>query len=81
MTFRYQSDFDENGVIYWIGTNGKTASEWTNPGQYGIVNVTCSEGKTLPYGRVEDILSRDSNSLNCHTNDYKYDTEILAQLL
>lgn len=21
--FKHQSDFDENGVIYWIGTNGK----------------------------------------------------------
>lgn len=21
--FKHQTDFDENGVIYWIGTNGK----------------------------------------------------------
>lgn len=21
--FKHQSDFDENGVLYWIGTNGK----------------------------------------------------------
>lgn len=23
LTFRHQHDFDENGIIYWIGTNGK----------------------------------------------------------
>lgn len=23
LTFRHQHDFDENGVLYWIGTNGK----------------------------------------------------------
>ena len=22
-TFVYQSDFDENGLLFWIGTNGK----------------------------------------------------------
>ncbi|MEQ2212054.1 hypothetical protein XENOCAPTIV_024379, partial [Xenoophorus captivus] len=28
-------------------------------------------GRNLPYGRLEDILSRDSSALNCHTNDDK----------
>lgn len=23
VTFKYQHDFDENGLIYWIGTNAK----------------------------------------------------------
>lgn len=43
--------------------------EWVNPGEYGIVLVTSSDGRNLPYGRLEDILSRDSSALNCHTND------------
>lgn len=68
--FKQQHDFDENGLIYFIGSNGKTA-EWVNPGQYGLVNVTSSEGKHLPYGRLEDILSRDCISVNCHTKDNK----------
>ncbi|KAG9336359.1 hypothetical protein JZ751_002706 [Albula glossodonta] len=90
-TFRHQHDFDENGIVYWIGTNakyatqaflhtvdpgpqvpgGKTAYEWVNPAAYGLVVVTSSEGRNLPYGRLEDILSRDSSALNCHTNDDK----------
>jgi hypothetical protein len=40
-----------------------------NPAAYGLVAVSSSEGRTLPYGRLEDILSRDSAPRNCHTND------------
>lgn len=70
MTFKHQHDFDENGLIYFIGSNGR-ATEWVNPGQYGLVNVSSSEGKQLPYGKLEDILSRDCISVNCHTKDNK----------
>ncbi|XP_026465706.1 E3 ubiquitin-protein ligase Ufd4 isoform X4 [Ctenocephalides felis] len=70
MTFRHQQDFDENGLIYYIGSNGKT-TDWVNPGQYGLVVVFSSDGKSLPYGKLEDILSRDNVSINCHTNDDK----------
>ncbi|KAL7992504.1 hypothetical protein Chor_016760 [Crotalus horridus] len=69
--FRHQHDFDENGIIYWIGTNAKTAYEWVNPAAYGLVVVTSSEGRNLPYGRLEDILSHETSALNCHTNDDK----------
>lgn len=70
-SFKHSHDFDENGLIYFIGTNGKTCSEWVNPAQYGLVVVSSSDGRNLPYGRVEDILSRESSALNCHTNDDK----------
>ncbi|XP_077117150.1 E3 ubiquitin-protein ligase HECTD1 isoform X4 [Ranitomeya variabilis] len=69
--FRHQHNFDDNGIMYWIGTNAKTAYEWVNPAAYGLVVVTSSEGRNLPYGRLEDILSRDGSALNCHTNDDK----------
>ncbi|CAH0559918.1 unnamed protein product [Brassicogethes aeneus] len=69
--YKHAHDFDENGIIYFIGTNGKTSSEWVNPAQYGLVTVTSSDGRNLPYGRVEDILSRETSALNCHTNDDK----------
>lgn len=70
IVFKHQQDFDENGIIYYIGSNGKT-TEWVNPAQYGLVTVTCSDGKQLPYGKLEDILSRDTVSVNCHTKDNK----------
>jgi len=55
----------------------RTSSEWVNPGQYGLVVVTSSEGRNLPYGKLEDILTRDSTALNCHTNDDKYTYHML----
>ncbi|KAK3859367.1 hypothetical protein Pcinc_034518 [Petrolisthes cinctipes] len=71
LVFKNSREFDENGIIYWIGTNAKTAYEWVNPASVGLVVVTSSEGRNLPYGRLEDILSRDASALNCHTNDDK----------
>ncbi|MCP9265968.1 HECD1 [Dirofilaria immitis] len=68
ISFTYTSDFDDRGIIYWLGTNGKT-TEWTNPASVHVVFVTSSEGERLPYGQHEDILSRDA--LNCHTSDDK----------
>ena len=69
LNFTHQHDFDENGLLYWIGTNGKSAYDWVNPGLHGLVVVTSSEGRNLPYGKLEDILSREPAALNCHTND------------
>jgi len=59
----------------------RTSSEWVNPGQYGLIVVTSSEGRNLPYGKLEDILTRDSTALNCHTNDdkYVYDVFVVAK--
>uniref|UniRef100_UPI00358F4806 E3 ubiquitin-protein ligase HECTD1-like n=1 Tax=Myxine glutinosa TaxID=7769 RepID=UPI00358F4806 len=67
--FYYQHDFDENGIIYWIGTNARTAYEWINPAAHGLVSVSSTVGWNLPNGYVEDILSRDSVLLNCHTDN------------
>eukprot|EP01084_Bolivina_argentea_P115671 205665_1 len=37
-TFEYKNDFDENGVLYFLGCNyGK--SNWENPSQRGLVKV------------------------------------------
>ncbi|KAK5970210.1 E3 ubiquitin-protein ligase hecd-1 [Trichostrongylus colubriformis] len=66
----YTSDFDEQGVIYWLGTNGRTASDWTNPASIGIVQVTSSDQRQ-PFGKPEDVLSRDVNPINCHSSDDK----------
>ncbi|XP_053207496.1 E3 ubiquitin-protein ligase HECTD1-like isoform X2 [Panonychus citri] len=71
LKFTHQRDFDENGIVHWVGTNGKTTSDWVNPASVGLVVITSSEGRSLPFGRLEDILSRDSTALNCHTNDDK----------
>ena len=39
VSFTYTSDFDEQGILYWLGTNGRTCAEWTNPAAIGVVKV------------------------------------------
>lgn len=100
VTLKHENDFDDNGLMYWLGTNGRyvfscfiliscrlliirmieqlsavdfrSRSEWVNPAAHGIVVISSSDGRQLPYGKLEDILSRDSSPLNCHTNDDRY---------
>ncbi|CAI4227539.1 unnamed protein product [Auanema sp. JU1783] len=70
LKFNYTSDFDEEGILYWLGTNGKTSSEWVNPASVNIVQCFCSDQRQ-PFGKPADILSRDGNPINCHTSDDK----------
>lgn len=71
ITFEHESDFDENGIIYWLGTNAKSTADWVNPARHNIILISSSEGRSLPYGHLEDVISRDSSPVNCHTNDNK----------
>ena len=66
--FSYASDFDTNGLIYYIGSNGGTCP-WVNPCRHSLVTVASSDGAKLPYGKLEDMLSRDAAPRNCHTKD------------
>lgn len=74
-------DFDENGILYWFGINGKIIFDWVNFGLVGIVLVSILEGRGLLYGKVEDILSRDVVVLNCYINDDKYVNIVLIVLI
>jgi hypothetical protein len=40
LRFDYQSDFDQNGVIYWVATRGKGwDTHWANPHITGEIRV------------------------------------------
>ena len=69
--FEYESDFDQNGLIYWIGSNGRTNSNvWLNPHSHNcLAKVSLSDAKSLSAGKVEDFIGRAA--VNCHTNDDK----------
>jgi E3 ubiquitin-protein ligase HECTD1 len=62
------SDFDKNGIFYWIGSNARSA-DWINPSTKGLIVISSSEGRILPYGTLDDILSREETPRNCHTKD------------
>ena len=57
VTFTHQSDFDENGLLYWIGTNARTAAEWVNPAQGCIFiwysGLVLSDLSLSPWGQRE----------------------------
>ena len=44
---RYQSDFDQNGAFYYLGTSGRRAP-WRNPAEVGLVAVRASELAVAP---------------------------------
>jgi len=72
IVFKYSGiDFDENGIIYWIGTNGRTSKDWKNPSSIKSVVLSSSDGRNLPYGSLDDVLSRTSAAKNVHTSDDK----------
>ena len=67
--FSYQSDFDRNGVIYYIGSNdGK--KKWANPAADRVGGMTCTRGSFAlgdmsisndGEGSANDLLSREPN--------------------
>eukprot|EP01083_Nonionella_stella_P007999 23029_1 len=40
--FKYKTDFDTNGIVYWLGCNYGTSPTWMNPSLCGLVEVTAS---------------------------------------
>jgi hypothetical protein len=67
-TFAHTSNFDCNGLIYFIGSNGGS-SPWVNPCRHNLVTIASSDGVTLPVGKLEDILSRRAEPHDCRTEN------------
>lgn len=67
MTFSYNSDFDTNGILFWIGTNGKIVDEYTNPHSIGLVTVQCSEGNLTGHQLAKIIQHPNATESNDET--------------
>lgn len=61
LDFRYQSDFDENGVLFYLGTFGFN-SPYQNPYSISQVKVFFS---SMGKGNYEDFVGR--TLVNCRT--------------
>ena len=55
--FTYKSDFDENGVLYYLGTKAGTAP-WSNPADAGLIAVTRSSDTR---GKASDAAGRSQS--------------------
>jgi len=40
--FKYVSNFDSNGILYWLGTQEGKNKNWANPLQLGVIEVSTS---------------------------------------
>lgn len=62
LMFSHSTDFDKNGLIYWLGTEGLTTN-FKTPSRRGIVTLTTSHQNALPDGaNFHQILSRNNDS-------------------
>jgi len=52
----YHQNGDQNGVFYWIGTNGKTEL-WQNPHKSGRMKVSCSSPE-MAFTRAYTLVNR-----------------------
>ncbi len=61
LEFTYDHDFDENGVFFFLGSQGKRKA-WTNPHALGMVQCFST---SIGGGKVEDFVGR--SLVNCRT--------------
>jgi hypothetical protein len=61
--FKYEYDFDENGVFFYLGTQGKK-NRYKNPAEIGLVKVFSS---SLGKGNLSDFVGR--NLVNLRTEN------------
>jgi len=62
--FVYETDFDTNGILYWLGTNGKS-TPYTNPSFNDIVTVTPS---SIAGGTPQGFIEHTHREAYCCTN-------------
>eukprot|EP01083_Nonionella_stella_P095042 266740_1 len=66
--YQYESDFDENGIVYAIATN-YGLFPWVNPATQGLITIQSSAWSSGG-GKIEDVLARtkvDGYHGSCNT--------------
>lgn len=60
ITFKYQSDFDENGIFYYIATRGKK-QKWSNPMSANLLKVEGWQNDGIGTGQLYYFFQRETN--------------------
>ena len=55
--FVYESDYDGNGIVHWVGTNYGKEKEWRNPAQRELIKVDSSG---WDFGSLEDMVGNEA---------------------
>ena len=58
--FAYSTDYDKNGVIYFLGTNYRTNTEWKNPSKLGKIALD-SSGWSFKQHHIGAMISVTKN--------------------
>lgn len=66
--FIYDYDFDDNGVLFYLGSYGKTRP-WQNPHILGKAQAFAS---SVGFGKIEDFLTRTANNLRTGNEPNSY---------
>ena len=40
--FEYEEDYDQNGILWWLGTMHGKEEEWKNPAERGLIKLSSS---------------------------------------
>jgi hypothetical protein len=67
-SFDYQYDFDENGVFFFLGTEGGT-KVWQNPHSVGNVQAFAS---SLGFGSIQDLVGRKCVNLRTLNENFSF---------
>jgi len=66
---KYSSDWDDNGLFYWIGSRGKTQS-WNNPQSSGEISITTSQFGGMS-GSVDNLVGRTATACWIPSSNYQ----------
>ena len=68
MNIKYINSQQTHVHLLWIIFPNRTC-DWVNPATHHMVVVSSSDGRILPYGNLDNVLSREDQPCNCHTKD------------
>uniref|UniRef100_A0AC34RA16 E3 ubiquitin-protein ligase n=1 Tax=Panagrolaimus sp. JU765 TaxID=591449 RepID=A0AC34RA16_9BILA len=71
LVFHFGRNFDEKGILFFIGTNGYAEKRYKNPASCGLIKVSSTDGSHMPYDSLDEIFNRSAKIPNCHTNNIK----------
>jgi len=87
--FSHSFDFDEDGLLFYIGSNAKTC-DWVNPAQYGLVQVTSSEEcirrdwykRWWPFCRstIGKTIRLAASETKCKNNEFPYSRNVYSRI-
>jgi len=69
LEFKYVSDWDTNGILYWLGSEKGTSTSWNNPYSSGKIAMANSQHGGMS-GSLDAIVARSGSSCWIPSTNY-----------